>query len=176
MQNIELKARLADIGQAEATCSRVRAAFQGVIRQRDTYFNSRKGRLKVRRSEPGPDHLIYYRRDDSPEARASDYDLEPAPEGMEEMLRRELGQLAVVEKTRRLWLWENVRIHLDTVDALGTFIEFEAVLDEVHGVVDGHAKVAYLRDEFGITEADLVAGSYLDLMLTAAPPAKSAPA
>jgi len=33
-----------------------------------------------------------------------------------------------VSKRREIYLWHNVRIHLDAVTGLGSFVEFEAVL------------------------------------------------
>ena len=39
---------------------------------------------------------------------------------------RRSGTLVVVEKRRRLLLWEGVRIHLDEVEGLGSFVELEA--------------------------------------------------
>ena len=40
-----------------------------------------------------------------------------------------LGVRRVVDKRREIFLADNVRIHLDDVAGLGTFLEFEAVLD-----------------------------------------------
>ena len=76
-----------------------------------------------------------------------------------------LGILAVVEKTRRLFLWHNVRIHIDRVSELGDFIEFEAVLGEDYDEQDGHAKLTQLREAFGIADGDLLGDSYLDMAL-----------
>ena len=48
------------------------------------------------------------------------------PDGLREALDAALGTLVVVEKRRRLLLWEGVRIHLDEVEGLGSFLELEA--------------------------------------------------
>ena len=45
---------------------------------------------------------------------------------MIEALDAALGTTVVVAKRRRLFIWEDVRIHLDEVEGLGTFVELEA--------------------------------------------------
>ncbi|MCU0979871.1 MAG: adenylate cyclase, partial [Pirellulaceae bacterium] len=64
-------------------------------------------------------------------------------------------------------LYHNVRIHLDRVVDLGEFLEFEAVLGPEVNADSGHAQVAFLRDQFQIADADLLSGSYADLLLGA---------
>ena len=49
---------------------------------------------------------------------------------MRAMLSQIMGAWIEVEKTRQVWLWENVRIHLDHVKGLGQFVELEAVTEE----------------------------------------------
>ncbi len=62
------------------------------------------------------------------------------------------------------FLVDNVRIHLDDVESLGAFLEFEAVLGEDVDDARGHAQVASLAERFGIRRGDLVADSYGDLI------------
>lgn len=164
MRNIELKARLRDRAAAESVCAGLGAVCHGDIRQVDTYFPVREGRIKLREQDPGQDQLIFYHRPDAAEARASDYAIAPATPELKPLLAAALGVSAVVAKTRSLWLWENVRIHLDRVDGLGDFIEFEAVLDEAHDDADGHAKLDRLQTAFGLTPSDVLEGSYRDLI------------
>ncbi len=167
MQNVELKARLADRNRAAEVCRALGAEPRGEIRQADTYFGVPEGRLKLRRCVPGGDELIFYRRPDLRGPRLSDFAIAPATRGLGDLLGEALGVLGVVEKTRTLWQWENVRIHLDRVSDLGEFIEFEAVLSPADSREEGEGKVAHLRQAFGIEEEDLIAGSYLELMLGA---------
>lgn len=82
-----------------------------------------------------------------------------------EVLGAALGVLAQVKKTRTLYLWKNVRIHLDRVEGLGEFIEFEAVQSEGMNEVEEYGKVQYLLREFGVAEEALMASSYLDMVL-----------
>ena len=69
----------------------------------------------------------------------------------------------MVAKRRRLLLWEgSVRIHLDAVEGLGTFVELEAVAEPGSDLAREHDQVARLRDALGIRDAALVEGSYAD--------------
>ncbi len=120
--------------------------------------------MKLRECAPGDDYLVFYHRSDVANSRASDYAIEPATPAMGALLKRALRSTGVVQKVRTLWLWENVRIHVDCVDGLGNYIEFEAVLSDTHDDADGFSKLAYLREAFGICDEDLEKGSYLDLL------------
>ncbi len=63
-------------------------------------------------------------------------------------------------------MWENVRIHLDDVDGLGTFVELEAVVGSGDGELEAaHEKVARLRSELAIADDALIAVGYSDLLL-----------
>ena len=163
MLNSELKAADPD---PEATAGRVTAlgaSDEGVLVQRDTYFGARHGRLKLREQDGAGAELIAYQRGDSSDAASSDYLLVPAidPAGLAQALDRSLGTVVVVAKRRRLFLWENVRIHLDDVDELGAFVEIEIVEPDERAP----AQMARLRDALGIEDSALVAVGYSDLLL-----------
>ncbi|HEX2414060.1 MAG TPA: cytidine deaminase [Thermoleophilaceae bacterium] len=166
-RNIELKARDADPGRTLRLALALGADDRGEILQRDIYFTRARGRLKLREQEPGESELIQYRRADATEARASSYRRVAAagPEGLKEALHEAYGTLVVVEKRRRLLIWEDVRIHLDDVEGLGSFVELEAVAPPESDLASEHDKVARLRDELRIEDARLVATSYSDLLL-----------
>ena len=166
--NIELKARDPDPSETAARCLALGASDQGVLAQRDTYFASRRGRLKLRMEEGAlGGELIAYGRPDAREVSESRYVLAPvaAADELAEALDAALGTVVVVSKRRRLFLWEGVRIHLDEVDGLGAFIEFEAVLPEAGDLATARAKVARLRTELGIADDALVPVGYADLLI-----------
>jgi homotetrameric cytidine deaminase len=163
--NIELKARDGDPSGTAARCLAVGATDRGELRQTDTYFMARRGRLKLRSQGDAGSELIAYRRPDGAEATESTYVRAPVPESVGEALDAALGTTVVVAKRRRLFLFEGVRIHLDEVDGLGSFIEFEAVLPDAGDLETAHAKVARLRSELGIEDDDLVSVGYADLLI-----------
>lgn len=165
MRNIELKAKLPDLDHALAVCAKIGAVPQGDIHQVDTYFNVSSGRLKLREATPGHSELVHYHRPDVAGAKGCDYTLEPVAPTIKPMLAAALGVLTVVDKTRTLFLWENVRIHLDRVEGLGRFLEFEAVMAPGAPDEEGYRKLTFLSDHFNIGESDHLTHSYLDMML-----------
>jgi homotetrameric cytidine deaminase len=148
-----------------ARCLNLGAVDQGTLRQTDTYFAARRGRLKLRSQEGAVGELIAYRRPDSAEAAESTYVRVPASESVLEALDSALGTTVVVSKRRQLFLWEGVRIHLDEVEGLGSFVEFEAVLPDAGDLETARAKVARLRSELGIEDDALVPVGYSDLLI-----------
>jgi homotetrameric cytidine deaminase len=169
-RNVELKATDPDPARSLAVCLELGAADEGTLIQRDTYFRVPEGRLKLREQEPGGAVLVQYRRDDRPEARESRYRLIEVEDAAatRTALDEALGTLAVVEKERRLLLWEGVRIHLDTVEALGSFVELEGVAPEGSDLSGEHDRVARLSEALGIDDSRILSDSYSDLVLAAA--------
>jgi adenylate cyclase class 2 len=58
-----------------------------------------------------------------------------------------------------------VRIHLDRVEQLGEFIEFEAVAPADSDLAHEHDLVVELRAAFGITDERLLAVGYAEQLL-----------
>jgi homotetrameric cytidine deaminase len=166
-RNIEIKASAPDPGRTLELALALGADDRGEISQRDTYFTRARGRLKLRQQEPGEDELIQYRRADEAGARTSSYRRVPAGSAAElrDALDAALGTLVVVEKRRRLLLLDGVRVHLDEVEGLGSYVELEAVAPAGADLADEHAKVARLREELEIDDDALVGESYSDLLL-----------
>lgn len=164
MRNIEIKARLADLASARRVADRIATDRLGVQEQVDTYFHCRQGRLKLREIEGLPAQLIGYARPDRLGPKASDYVLAPVPdpETLKQALTATLGVRGVVRKRREIYLYHNVRIHLDEVAGRGAFLEFEAVLSPEMDDGAGQIQVEELLQTFAVGPADLLAGSYGD--------------
>jgi homotetrameric cytidine deaminase len=166
-RNIEFKARDAQPARTLELALGLGAEDRGEIAQTDTYFARARGRLKLREQQPGDAELIQYRRADTPGARESEYRRVPTADAaaLRDALDAALGTLVVVEKRRRLLLHENVRIHIDEVEGLGSFVELEAVAQPDSDLSAEQDKVGRLRAELGIGDDALVAQSYSDLLL-----------
>jgi homotetrameric cytidine deaminase len=177
MRNVELKARDPDPARTLERALALGAEDRGEITQRDTYFSGARGRLKLREHESAGSplwdelieythELIEYSRADSTDARTSNYRRVPVPDvaPLREALDAAFGTLVTVTKRRRLLIWEGVRIHLDEVEGLGSYLELEAVAEPGSDLAAEHDKVERLRDELGIEDANLVATSYADLV------------
>lgn len=166
--NVELKARDPDPEATLARCVALGAEDHGFLEQRDTYFIARRSRLKFREEGSDGSALIAWGRPDVSEPKESTYVLAPVsePEPMLEALEYALGpSVVVVSKRRHLFIWEGVRIHLDEVDELGTFVEFEAVLPDAGDVAAAREKLARLRAELHVHNDSLVSGGYANLLL-----------
>jgi len=165
-RNIELKARDLDpAGSLQASLD-LGAEDHGWLQQLDTYFRVPHGRLKLREQD-GDAQLIYYERSDEAIERESQYRIVPVedPDGLKDALGAALGILVAVEKSRRLLIWRNVRIHLDDVPGLGSFIELEAVVEPDSDLSGEYANVAELRGALDIRDERILAGGYSDELL-----------
>ena len=138
-----------------------------MLSQRDTYFHVPHGRLKLREEEGAKPHLIAYERPDQVGRRESCYRIVHVGQvnELKAALSSALGIQIVVAKKRRLFLWREVRIHLDEVEGLGSFIEFEAVASDGSDLSQEKAHVATMRQAFAIDDSNVIGGSYCDLVL-----------
>jgi len=165
-RNLELKARHADLAAARAAALGLGAGPASVEAQTDTYFRVPNGRLKLREIADQLAVLIFYERPDECSARLSAYRLIAAPEPdlLREALTAALGVRGVVRKRREILLWHNVRIHLDEVSGLGTFVEFEAVLGPGDDEGTAAARLEQLGTALQVHATDHLATSYADLL------------
>ena len=166
MRNIELKARLTDWEAAREVAEAVATDRPGTEHQVDTYFHCRQGRLKLREIDGRSAQLVSYARADEPGPKPSDYVLVPVPdpEMLKAALTAALGVRCVVEKRREIFLHHNVRIHLDEVKGLGQFLEFEAVIGPEEDEAIGHRRLEDLARRFSVAGADMLSGSYADMI------------
>jgi adenylate cyclase class 2 len=171
-RNIELKAHDPDPERSLEICRTVGAEDHGEIWQRDTYFQVANGGLKLREEQPGRPHLIQFQRANEPQQRESRYRIIEVDDGslLSAALADAIGTRVVVTKRRRLFLWRDVRIHLDEVEHLGAFIELEAIAPSDSNLTHEHDLVVELRAIFGITDQRLLAVGYADQLLNIQPP------
>lgn len=124
--NIEIKAHCRNLSKVRDILKNQNAEFKGTDHQTDTYFNSKKGRLKLREGNI-ENNLIHYERENikgSSESKFTLYKTEKGS-GLKTILEVALGNKCTVEKDREIYFIENVKFHIDTVKDLGTFIEIE---------------------------------------------------
>jgi len=161
--NLELKARTASSECARSLALRCGASPAGTLMQEDTYFTVARGRLKLREIRGTGAELIYYERDEETPERWSDYTRETVsePAGLKRVLARAFGVLAVVRKRRDLFLFRDARIHVDDVDGLGSFLEFEVTGGETSAT---EATMRDLREAFSVRVEDIVKCSYSDMI------------
>ncbi|XP_031671137.1 uncharacterized protein LOC109887153 isoform X3 [Oncorhynchus kisutch] len=81
------------------------------------------------------------------------------------VLADSLGVKGEVRKERRLFLVGQTRVHLDSVEGLGHYMELEVVLREDQRPEEGEAIARSLMKELGVGDDSLVTGAYVDLLL-----------
>lgn len=166
--NVEFKARVSreQVRQHEEKLITLNPRYIGEDYQSDTYFQVRTGRLKLREGRI-ENALIHYHRPNTPDAKLSEVILYKHQSGqsLKDILTLHLGIKTVVRKTRRIYFVDNVKFHFDEVDGLGTFLEVEAIDDSGKYTTEAlKAQCDKYFHFFGLTEADLVAESYSDML------------
>lgn len=164
--NIEIKARIPDFATLQQRVEALSDTPVKVLDQEDTFFDTPQGRLKLRELAPNLGYLIYYERPDASGPKASNYFLSKTeePDTLKTALTKALSVRGVVRKRRLLYMIGNTRIHLDQVEGLGTYLEFEVVLQSDQTLEHGEAIANDLMARLGIQASDLVQGAYIDLL------------
>lgn len=164
--NVEIKARAADLAPARAALRARGARFIGADHQIDTYFRVASGRLKLREGDI-ENALIHYHRADTSGPKHSLVGLFENPPGstLKSLLLAALEVDVVVDKRREIHFVGNVKVHLDEVAGLGTFVEIEAIDDDGTRSLEAlRAQCEELMAALGIRDEDLLAVSYSDLL------------
>jgi len=177
MRNIEIKlSRPGQLDQQTLTAilNAAGAEFTWERRQRDTFWNTQNGWLKLREVVSESDsaqveaELIGYRRSvESSEARPSDYHIVQIdqPEALKAALDSTLGRIGVVEKERELWIWKQTRVHLDQVYGLGAFVELETVLRDIDEP-EGRLQMQECLELLQLKDAESLSTPYLEMQTT----------
>ena len=162
---LELKAQVESFSAFQKKIVGLRAHYVGTFKQIDTYFNSPKGRFKLREVEnEDVAKLIYYDREDVARPKKSYVlviDIQE-PEIFKTLFDKLLGTRVVISKKREIFIYDGTQIHLDTVSNLGTFIEFER---KITNLIDDRRVLEELILTLRIEDKDLIQGSYSDIAL-----------
>jgi adenylate cyclase class 2 len=167
MENIEIKARIKNLQNLRTEILRLDHTYLGQDHQIDTYFETKQGRFKLRESTLCGPYLVLYFLEDRQGPRSSIYQMIPVtdPVDIKLLFSRMLGIKIIIEKDREIFLFDNIRIHLDQVSGLGSFLEFEAVLDENHqDRIKEKKRIENLLRVLCIDSKDLVSKSYRELL------------
>jgi predicted adenylyl cyclase CyaB len=167
MKNLEIKSKYPAHKFAEAAAKKLGAKYKGILSQTDTYFNAVTGRLKMRVINNKTYELIHYHRANTKRERFCSYERLVLNNGRSilEILKNSLGIKCVIVKKRILYIYKNIRIHLDTVNYLGKFLEFEVVCKTTEDIKNSRAEMKYLTEIFRLNNRDIVPYSYSDLLL-----------
>ena len=149
--NLELKARVENHEAIKHILKNIGATSEKILDQKDIYYKVEDGLLKLR-IENGNYSLIKYNREEEKSDRWSNY----------YVVKMEGTETEVLKK-RELYMYKDTRIHIDTVENLGKFIELETV---VHGERE-YAKELFdeMIELLKLDLKDQIRSSYRDLIL-----------
>lgn len=167
-RNIEIKAALTrdEVLAIKRIAPKISDFGPEILLQTDTFFHVNCGRLKLREFANGSAELIAYDRPDQTGPKSSDYERVacPNPEELRSALTRSLGTRGRVVKRRELYLLGQTRIHLDTVESLGEFLELEVVMESHQNESAGVEEANRILKQLGIDTPNLISGAYIDLI------------
>lgn len=165
--NFEFKAKVDSIERFEEILLMLNPQFVGTDHQIDTYFNAKKGRLKLREGTI-ENALIDYDRKDSAGSKESTIILyQHAPnEALKNILINQFGVKVIVDKKRKIYFIENIKFHFDIVENLGTFIEVEAIDTQNEFTIEElKQQCNFFFTFFKLDVNQLIDKSYSDLLM-----------
>jgi len=136
-----------------------------IQKQEDIYYKVNKGRLKLRIIDGKKGNLIHYYRGNKDLKRVSEYTIAETetPAAMDSILSSLHGKLITVKKVREIFITDNVRIHIDSVNRLGKYLEFEVIFSSLAKAKKDMKK---LVEHFMLDEKQFIKVSYSDLLLS----------
>jgi adenylate cyclase class IV len=171
LRNVEIKARVFDLAAVRTRAAALTSTPPEIVRQMDTFFFVPTGRLKVRAFEDGSGELISYARPDQQGPKESVYTRVNCADArmFVHALAGVLPVRGTVSKRREVFIVGRTRVHLDDVAGLGCFVEIEVVLEPTEAADHGRAEALELLQQLGIPGHDLLAESYVDLLVRSEP-------
>lgn len=167
-ENIEFKAKIDDYRSVYQSVCQLTKTTPTILMQEDIFYRIRFGRLKLRSICNKKYELIFYRRPDKTGPKCSKYIRIRLNNKsfVDSILAKIFGRLVVIKKQRDLFLRNNVRFHLDSVDGLGSFLEIEYILSPSESYEIALDFVNQLIYKLQIPKKALIDCSYAELMLS----------
>ena len=165
-RNVEIKARLEALAPYLARAERISGSAGETIEQEDVFFHGESGRLKLRIFSSTKGQLIFYQRSNQTGPKTSCYCVAETgqPHELGKVLEQAYGTRAVVKKVRRLFIAGRTRIHIDSVEGLGDFLELEVVLTDSEDFTNAREEAEELMGQLEVDGSQLVGSAYVDLL------------
>lgn len=161
--NLELKISVTSHQKLKEILKEINAEYKGLLNQKDIYYSVPDGLLKLR-VENGNESLIFYNRNEKAKNRWSDYNLiNFRDSGGEKFFSDVFRTEVVVQKKRELFIYDNTRIHIDTVKSLGRFLELETLV--INGKTDARKRFRKIVKLLEINESNQIRKSYRNLLI-----------
>lgn len=163
MKNLELKIKLNSFDEVKRNLESNDIKLKNTLNQKDIYFKSDKGRLKIRIVN-GIQELIFYNRNEIAGERFSDYEILNLKSSEAEKFFRKIFEVeTIIKKKRELYIYKNTRIHLDQVEGLGIFLELETVVNSTEN--KARTEFEEVVNKLKLDVSNQILKSYKDLCL-----------
>lgn len=171
---VEVKARVEDIGSIENWILELGAIFQKVIFQSDIYFQhptrdfaQTDEALRIRITD-NKNYLTYKgAKLDSTSKTREEFEIEvQEPLKLSEILTK-IGLIPIkkVVKSRKSYLYKDITIFLDNVDELGFYIELEIAVSDERQIPAARNRLFSLFKQLKIPPQNFERRSYLELLM-----------
>lgn len=132
--------------------------------QKDIYYKTGNDRLKLRIINNQIGNLIYYKRKEHNRKRVSNYIISETKnfKELDEILKKLFNIFVIVDKKREIFILDNIRIHLDKVKKLGSFLEIEIIYDSIK---EAKKIMSELIEYLNLEEKEFIKESYSDMII-----------
>jgi adenylate cyclase class 2 len=164
-KNYEIKCKVANYKKLKNSINKIKNFAYSVEKQIDIYYKVNHGRLKLRIINDGKGALIFYEREEQTNKRISKYIISETNNfiQLDAILRKQFKVLISVQKKREVYIYRNIRIHLDYIKNLGRFLEIEIIYENLKNAKSQMKKII---SKLNLNENDFIKESYSDLLIT----------
>ncbi len=174
MIEVEAKVRISDVWWMEKRISEEGAEYKGMIKQRDEYYDfpdmrlfNDGGAFRVRSSDG--DFRITYKWCKKDEDTTSREEIEIGIESADKMITilESIGfvKLCEIKKKRKVYQLDDLKVSLDEVEGLGSFVEVEGMADSEEEYRAKKVEIFKLLDRLGISSSDIIRRTYMEMAL-----------
>ena len=161
--NLELKVKLKSFSGVKKLLKEINAELVKTLTQKDVYYKNHGELLKLR-IENDEQSIIKYLRDEKGSDRFSNYEVLHFTDGNAEKFFSKIFKIeAVVQKKRQLFMYDNTRVHLDSVKGLGNFLELETLV--LNGKSDAKQRYNEISKLLKLDQYKSIRKSYRSLMI-----------
>ena len=174
MIEVEVKVRIKDVESMEKRIEEQGAEYEGMIKQADEYFDfpdrwifNSGGAFRVRAADGN--YRVTYKGVKKDKETTSRDEIEIAIESADKMteILENIGfiRLCEIKKKRKVYLLAGLKIALDEVDGLGSFMEIEGMANSEEEYKAKKGEIFKLLDKLRVPLADISQKSYMELAL-----------
>lgn len=165
MKNLEIKVEVENLDDIKNHLES--GTYRDTLEQVDTYFLLGETKIKIREEKMASELIIYFRKIKKGSRESRYYRIPLTPHSffvVKSALSFILGVKVKIVKKRDLYVYKNTRIHIDTVNDLGNFVELETVCKNPYGNKEYHDEHEEIKQKLSLGAYKAIAGSYSGLL------------